>query len=72
MYGMRNVAILVYQRVKTFSNKLVKMFPSGNVGDRLALVASDLVRLGEARHRDAHCIGRLGSVLSGFSWSWMV
>ena len=33
---------------------------AGNVADRLAVVAGDLVRLGEVRHKDPHCVGKLG------------
>ena len=32
--------------------------------DRLALVAGDLVRLGEVRHKDSHCIGMLLVVIT--------
>ena len=42
----------------------------GNAADRLSVLAGDLVRLGEVRHKDQHCVGTLGSAAACWFATW--
>eukprot|EP00434_Breviolum_minutum_P041824 symbB.v1.2.037209.t1/scaffold5432.1/size27254/1 len=62
------VVVAALEAVYVLAPKLRNLWATtSNVGDRLTLVASDLVRLGEARHRDAHCVGMLLVILTCLS-----
>ena len=47
-----------------FGGLVLFRVPDPHQVDRLAMVAADLVRLGEVRHKDSHCIGMLLVILT--------
>ncbi|CAK9007192.1 unnamed protein product [Durusdinium trenchii] len=64
----REVVVAALEAIYVLAPKLRNLWagqPSQTgLADRLALVAGDLVRLGEVRHKDSHCVGMLLVILT--------
>ncbi|CAJ1335938.1 unnamed protein product, partial [Effrenium voratum] len=59
------VVVASLEAVYVLAPKLRNLWSAAtNQVDRLAMVAADLVRLGEVRHKDSHCIGMLLVILT--------
>lgn len=59
------VVVTSLEAVYVLAPKLRNLWAtSSNAADRLSVLAGDLVRLGEVRHKDQHCVGMLLVILT--------